>query len=57
MKPLARTQILSKLESKYRKHMENAYHFKYTDPSVSDYSEFKAYKTLAKSQFLLRASA
>jgi hypothetical protein len=57
MKPLTHPHILSKLERKYKKHIENAYSFKYTDPSASDYFEFKAYKTLAKIQFLMRASA
>ena len=48
---------LNKLQDKYRLHIENAYSFQFTDPSLSDYHEYKAGKILAKLNFLLRATA
>jgi len=46
-----------KLEHKYKKHIENAYSLKFTDPSLSDYFEFKAYKVLAQLDYIHRLSA
>ena len=48
---------LRKLELKYKKHIENAYSFKFSDPSLSDYFEFKAYTVLAKLDYVKRIGA
>ena len=48
---------IEKLQYKVNKHLETAYNLQYTDPSISDYSEFKAQKALAKIQFLSKISA
>lgn len=51
------TDKIEKLNRKYKMHLENAYNLKYTDPGLSDYSEFKANYIEAKLKCISRFSA